>query len=225
MTANTNTELAQRIAELPPLPKPAIKSYQIDSVMRVCDLETYATAQMHSYALAAQAPLIERIAELERQNAQLLLALQQVTDRFYWLVELRPAFDGHPAFPPTYYAGWMDSPLEAAKTQDVYATPRFTRKDDAERVAKQLGHTLSCVWQAVEHGFHDNTPTAANAGGLYVATAADWSEDFPHENGNYENRCSECGIGFMGHKRRVVCKICSGRPTVTAATNQEGQQK
>ncbi len=42
-----------------------------------------------------------------------------------------------------------------------------------------------------------------------VATAADWSEDFAHENGNYENRCSDCGIGFMGHKRRTICKVCA----------------
>lgn len=45
------------------------------------------------------------------------------------------------------------------------------------------------------------------------ATAADWAEDFPHENGNYENRCSDCGICFMGHKRRTICKVCAERNT------------
>jgi len=49
----------------------------------------------------------------------------------------------------------------------------------------------------------------------YVATAADWSEDFAHENGNYENRCSDCGIGFMGHKRRTICKVCAGQNTLS----------
>ena len=73
---------------------------------------------------------------------------------FYWVVELRPAFGGHPAFPPTYYAGWMKSPLDAARTYDVHASPKFTSKEDAQRVADKLGHTLSCVWRAVEHGFH-----------------------------------------------------------------------
>jgi hypothetical protein len=74
---------------------------------------------------------------------------------FYWLIELRPAFEGHPAFNPTYYAGWQVSPVEAAKTYDVHASPKFTRKKDAETVADALGacHTLSCVWKAVEHGF------------------------------------------------------------------------
>src|SRR6478736_9041060 len=36
----------------------------------------------------------------------------------------------------------------------------------------------------------------------------DWSEDFPHENGNYSNKCMECKLYFYGHKRRVICKKC-----------------
>jgi hypothetical protein len=104
------------------------------------------------------------VAATAEPNADLLMALQNVEMRTYWLVELRPAFDGHPSFAPTYYAGWMESPVEATKTTDVHASPKFTRKEDAQRVAKQLGHTLSCVWEAVEHGFYDR-PAAANSGG------------------------------------------------------------
>jgi len=37
----------------------------------------------------------------------------------------------------------------------------------------------------------------------------DWTEDATHENGNYQCRCIQCGVGFIGHKRRVVCKKCS----------------
>lgn len=37
----------------------------------------------------------------------------------------------------------------------------------------------------------------------------DWAEDFSHENGNYDNRCSICERFFVGHKRRVICKACS----------------
>jgi hypothetical protein len=37
----------------------------------------------------------------------------------------------------------------------------------------------------------------------------DWPEDFPHENGRYMCTCVECGIGFFGHKRRVICKVCA----------------
>jgi hypothetical protein len=71
----------------------------------------------------------------------------------YWLVEMRPAFKNHPPFSATYYAGWMDHPLDAAKTTDPHATPKFTRREDAEKVAGNLGGTLSCVWQAIEHAY------------------------------------------------------------------------
>lgn len=37
----------------------------------------------------------------------------------------------------------------------------------------------------------------------------DWTEDFEHENGNYANECAQCKKMFRGHKRRVICKVCS----------------
>ncbi len=37
----------------------------------------------------------------------------------------------------------------------------------------------------------------------------DWPEDFGHENGNYFCNCTYCKKTFTGHKRRVVCKVCS----------------
>lgn len=37
-----------------------------------------------------------------------------------------------------------------------------------------------------------------------------WTEDSSHENGNYECRCINCQNSFIGHKRRVVCKLCIG---------------
>lgn len=36
----------------------------------------------------------------------------------------------------------------------------------------------------------------------------DWTEDFQHENGNYSNTCCICKAIFVGHKRRVICKVC-----------------
>ena len=40
-------------------------------------------------------------------------------------------------------------------------------------------------------------------------TERDWVEDFGSENGQYLNTCLECGGGFIGHKRRIVCKVCA----------------
>ena len=36
----------------------------------------------------------------------------------------------------------------------------------------------------------------------------DWPEDSAHENGNYFNKCVECGANFIGHKLRHVCRKC-----------------
>lgn len=44
---------------------------------------------------------------------------------------------------------------------------------------------------------------------IFKTTSNDWVEDFDHENGRYLNRCCECSIIFEGHKRRVICKVCS----------------
>lgn len=37
----------------------------------------------------------------------------------------------------------------------------------------------------------------------------DWTEDFAHENGRYQNHCIHCGQLFIGHKRRVGCNQCA----------------
>jgi hypothetical protein len=39
----------------------------------------------------------------------------------------------------------------------------------------------------------------------------DWPEDFEHENGNYICRCVGCKQLFVGHKRRVECKVCAAQ--------------
>lgn len=41
--------------------------------------------------------------------------------------------------------------------------------------------------------------------------AKDWSEDFHLENGNYSNKCCNCKATFIGHKCRLVCKVCANR--------------
>ena len=40
-------------------------------------------------------------------------------------------------------------------------------------------------------------------------TDRDFPGDAEHENGDYENRCVDCGELFTGYKRRVVCRACA----------------
>ena len=43
----------------------------------------------------------------------------------------------------------------------------------------------------------------------------DWTEDFEHENGQYQNLCRECNSIFIGYKRRLVCKECMDKKQVS----------
>ena len=36
-----------------------------------------------------------------------------------------------------------------------------------------------------------------------------WPEDYDHENGCYMNTCVHCLRGFLGYKRRGICKVCA----------------
>lgn len=75
----------------------------------------------------------------------------------YWLVELRPATPALPApTPAVYYTGLVQLGGDPLTTTDVHASPKWTRKQDAQKVASDLLGTLSCCWEAVEHGFMDN---------------------------------------------------------------------
>lgn len=51
-------------------------------------------------------------------------------------------------------------------------------------------------------------PPAAAAPSLTAPTDRDWTEDAGGENGSYQGKCVICGSGFIGHKRRVVCRTC-----------------
>ena len=53
------------------------------------------------------------------------------------------------------------------------------------------------------------SPCAGHAVQQEADASRDWPEDFPHENGQYMNTCHVCKNTFIGHKRRVVCKVCN----------------
>ena len=42
-----------------------------------------------------------------------------------------------------------------------------------------------------------------------AAHSRDWTEDAGHENGRYNCVCVKCNNVFIGHKRRVMCKVCA----------------
>jgi hypothetical protein len=50
-----------------------------------------------------------------------------------------------------------------------------------------------------------------------------WHEDAGHENGNYYCLCHHCGRQFVGHKRRVECKVCAMLAASPASPNQPPQ--
>lgn len=43
----------------------------------------------------------------------------------------------------------------------------------------------------------------------HMFPSRDWLADFPHENGQYNHLCIECGCTFIGHKNRLVCRQCA----------------
>jgi hypothetical protein len=49
----------------------------------------------------------------------------------------------------------------------------------------------------------------------------DWSEDHAHENGWYQCKCATCEQMFYGHKRRVMCKVCSRAPAADSAATEQ----
>lgn len=64
-----------------------------------------------------------------------------------------------------------------------------------------------------------STGAATEAPATQQHIERDWIEDAPHENGNYQCKCSTCGNTFIGYKRRITCKACA------AATQQAGAAK
>lgn len=66
----------------------------------------------------------------------------------FWVLELRPAFEPHPAFPPTFRVAPLDP--ESARTQDLARAWRLPSRAAAEHAARHTLGTLSCVWAAAE---------------------------------------------------------------------------
>lgn len=73
---------------------------------------------------------------------------------------------------------------------------------------KSYSAMLQRFWKARDNWSPFRNPDATGLPSA-LRCPGDWPEDFTHENGNYQNKCCKCGEPFMGHKRRVVCRLCS----------------
>lgn len=68
------------------------------------------------------------------------------------------------------------------------------------------------------------SPCAGHAVQQDADASRDWPEDFPHENGQYMNTCHVCKNTFIGHKHRVVCKVCKVRNDGFIRAQQEADE-
>lgn len=66
------------------------------------------------------------------------------------------------------------------------------------------GDPSECERQVVGHAFGSMDKSVL----IGEPRPHDWSEDFEHENGCYQNNCCHCNTIFLGHKSRVSCKVC-----------------
>ncbi len=97
-----------------------------------------------SHVLADGTPVhIAAARELRRLSAS------EGADRFCWLVEL---FLPEGNSLGLYHTGFTDLSGGSRSTQDPHKAKRYS-KAQAETAAEKLGHTLSGVWRAIEHGF------------------------------------------------------------------------
>lgn len=72
----------------------------------------------------------------------------------------------------------------------------------------------------------DSTETAPGVFHAAHGSAHSWPEDFGGENGKYQNECVTCKTLFIGHKQRVVCRVCAeaARKRWEAMTEEERQE-
>lgn len=99
---------------------------------------------------------------------------------------------------------------------------------DALADATNCGVYDYCVAEADTYlAAHDAQPASTGCG-LPGPTPSErnWTEDFAHENGQYERACFACNRTFVGHKRRIYCKTCAQpapAPAQPAAPTPEPQ--
>lgn len=91
---------------------------------------------------------------------------------------------------------------------DECASRLNTYNPDAERI---YGHPMCTMGEYTE----GETPAQEGVAALSYYTDQEstlaqrsFPEDAGHENGQYQCSCTFCAKVFIGHKRRVACKVC-----------------
>jgi hypothetical protein len=99
----------------------------------------------------------------------------------------------------------------------------FLQKPEPAQTCKTCAHEKGnincCSCKAPEGNIHWE-PKPAPDFDNNRDTSGDWPEDFPGENGQYECICVKCGRHFVGHKRRVVCKVCFSKSDFDAIARE-----
>ena len=172
---------------------------QINEVMRlvrdaVVTNSLFATGQIADMSIVGEAKCalvsyLRTIGEPESVNAEMLEALKDA--RHCIGIDRDTLVDCH-TNPCTGYLD-PDGALAKAEYDDV-----IDAADAAIARAESAIETPAKV-----------SPCAGHAVQQDADASRDWPEDFPHENGQYMNTCHVCKNTFIGHKRRVVCKVCN----------------
>lgn len=138
----------------PALPGPDGYFYEVDSyfgIHRQFDLKPY-------NGMRPQRTISYYSADTVRAAIDAAVAeARAVPEEFCWLVELFEG-DGTGNSAGWYHTGFVDIGGHSRTTKSPYEARRYASRDQAERVAAKLGHTLTGTWKAVEHGF-STTPS------------------------------------------------------------------
>lgn len=120
----------------------------------------------------------------------------------------------------------VDALLGAENALDDYITQlerRGASLNYGRAVLKSIRYALARSGRT-ESATPDLAQRAAEAKAKSVAAMvasakdADWPEDFAHDNGMYLCRCrGGCGVQFIGHKRRMTCRVCATKQNAPTA--------
>lgn len=108
-------------------------------------------------------------------------------------------FDNHRMTAIGHLKAMIADPVAAREeaVKFVQAAPLSGTEVLKQRIAEIAASTEGAIpkgWKLLKDSTHDERK---------------WHEDASHENGCYMNTCCHCGREFLGHKRRVSCRVCA----------------